>query len=56
MFKCSKDTASLVTSLTKNPQPPTKNFFFRVQTRRLSDPFEPLNSSLAQSAEELGRW
>jgi len=24
-----------------------------VQTRRLADPFEPLNSSLAQSAEEL---
>jgi len=27
-----------------------------VQTRRLADPFEPLNSSLAQSAEEPGRW
>jgi len=27
--------------------------FFWVQTRRLADPFEPLNSSLAQSAEEL---
>jgi len=36
-----------------NPQP--KNFF-RVQSRRLADPFEPLNSSLAQSAEELWRW
>jgi len=22
----------------------------------LADPFEPLNSSLAQSVEELGRW
>jgi len=22
----------------------------------LADPFEPLNSSLAQSAEELGHW
>ena len=42
-------------SLTKNPQPSTKNFF-RVQSRRLADLFEPLNSSLAQSAEELGRW
>jgi len=29
---------------------------FRVQSRRRSDPFEPLNNSLAQSAEELGRW
>jgi len=27
-----------------------------MQTRRLSDPFEALNSSLAQSAEELGCW
>jgi len=27
-----------------------------VQTRRLADPFEPLNSSLAQSAKELWRW
>jgi len=27
-----------------------------VQSTRLVDPFEPLNSSLAQSAEELGRW
>jgi len=33
-------TTSLMTSLTKNLQPPTKNFF-RVQTRRLADPFEP---------------
>jgi len=30
--------------------------FFRVQTRRLANPFEPLNSSLAQSAEELWHW
>jgi len=37
----------------RNPQPKT---FFRVQTRRMSDLFEPLNSSLAQSVEELGRW
>jgi len=27
-----------------------------VQTRRLTDPFEGLNSSLAQLAKELGRW
>jgi len=35
------------------PQP---KIFFRVQSTRLADPFEPLNSSLVQSAEELGRW
>jgi len=27
-----------------------------VQSTRLVDPFEPLNSSLAQLAEELGHW
>jgi len=27
-----------------------------VQSTRVADLFEPLNSSLAQSAEELGRW
>ena len=37
----------------RTPQP---KFFFRVQSTRLADPFEPFNSSLAQSAEELGRW
>ena len=45
-----------MTSLTKNMQPPNQKLFFRVQSTRLADPFEPLNSSLAQSAEELGRW
>ena len=45
-----------MTSVTDNPQPPTKNVFFRVQSTSLADPFEPLNSSLAQSAEELGHW
>jgi len=44
-----------MTSLTKNPQPPTKNFF-RVHARRPADKFEPLNSSLVQSAEKLWRW
>jgi len=34
----------------------TPQKFFQVQSTRLADPFEPLNSSLAQSAEELGRW
>jgi len=42
-----------MTSVTKNPQPQPK-IFFRVQSTRLADPFEPLNSSLAQSVEELG--
>jgi len=48
-------TTSFMTSLTKNPQPPTKNFF-QVQTRRQANSFEALNSSLLQSAEELWRW
>jgi len=39
-------------SLTKNLLPQPKKFS-RVQTRRLADPFEPLNSSLTQSVEEL---
>ena len=34
------------------PQPK----YFLVQSTWLADPFEPLNSSLAQSAEELVRW
>jgi len=37
----------------RTPQP---KIFFRMQSNRLADPFEPLNSSLVQSAEELGRW
>jgi len=45
----------LMMSVTKNPHPPTKNFF-RVQSTRPADPFKTLNSSLAQSSEELGRW
>jgi len=43
-----------MTSVTKNPQPQPKNFF-QVQSRRLAYSFEPLNSSLAQLAEELWR-
>ena len=43
-----------MTSITNNPPPQPKNFF-RVQSTRLADPFEPLNSSLAHLAEELGR-
>jgi len=41
-----------VTQKICNPQPK----FFRVQTRRQADAFEPLNSSLEQSAEELWCW
>jgi len=48
-------TTSVMTSVTKNPHPPTKNFF-RLQIRWLADLFEPLNSSLVQLAEELCRW
>jgi len=40
---------SLMKSLTKTRTPQAK-IFFRVQSARLADPFEPLNSSLAQSA------
>jgi len=40
----------------KKSTTPNQKFFFRVQSTRLADPFKPLNSSLAQSAEELGRW
>jgi len=40
----------------KKPAPPNQKNCFRVQSTRLADPFEPLNSSLTQSAEELGRW
>jgi len=39
----------------KSVTPNQKNFF-RVQTRRLAESFEGLNSSLAQLAEELWRW
>jgi len=35
---------------------PKQKIFFRVQSTRLANPFEPLDSSLAQSAEELGCW
>ena len=50
---CQNDpkTTSLMTSVTKNPHPNQK-FFFRVQSTRLADPFELLNSSLVQSVEE----
>jgi len=48
-------TTLLMMSVTKNPHPQPK-IFFRVQSTKLADPFEPLNSSLAQSAEELEHW
>jgi len=40
-------------SLTKIPQP---NKFLRVQTRRLAESSKGLNSSVAQSVEELWCW
>jgi len=40
----------------KKTAPPKQRNYFWVQSTRMADPFEPLNSSLAQSAEELGRW
>jgi len=40
----------------KKSATPNKKIFFQVRTRRLSDPFEPVNSCLAQSAEELWHW
>jgi len=46
---------SLITSLTNKPHPQPKNFLL-MQTRRLADPFEPLNSSLVLPAEKLWRW
>jgi len=39
----------------KKSATPNQKIFFRVQARRLSNLFEPLNSSPAQSTEELGR-
>jgi len=36
-----------------NPHPKK---FFRMQTRRLADPFEGFNSSPAQSVKELWLW
>jgi len=45
--------------LWRQPQkiaPPNQKIFFRVQSTRLANPFKPLNSSLAQLANELGRW
>jgi len=42
-------------SLTKNLQLPTKNFFFRVRSKRLDESSKVLNSSPAQSAKELWR-
>ena len=40
----------------KKPALPNQKNFFWVQPTRLADLFEPLNSSLAQSVKELGRW
>jgi len=49
-------TASLMTLVTKKTATPRQKIFFLVQSTRLANPFELLNSSLAQSAEELEHW
>jgi len=54
MNQNSPKTNSLMMSLA-NPPPQPKNFFL-VRTRKLVELFEPLNSSLVQSAEELWCW
>jgi len=47
----------LMTSLTKNLHPqPTIFFECNLKDWPIRLPFEPLSSSLAQSAEDLGRW
>jgi len=38
----------------KKSATPNQKFFFQVQKSRLAKSFERLNSTLAQSAEELG--
>jgi len=40
----------------KKSAPHNQTIFSRVQSTRLADPFELLNTSLTQSVEELGRW
>jgi len=40
----------------KKSATPNQKLSFQVQTRRLADPFQPLSSSLVQSAEELWLW
>jgi len=40
----------------KKSTTPNQEIFFQMQTKRLANPFEPLNSSLAQLAEELWHW
>jgi len=42
----------LMTSLTKNPQPPSKKFFFRVQTRRLAASFGTFTRSVEHTWPE----
>jgi len=40
----------------KKSRNPNQKCFFQVQTRRLAESFDGLNSSPAQSTKELGRW
>jgi len=46
MIQNDPETTSLMMSVTKNLHPNQK-IFFRVQSTRLADLFEPFNSSLA---------
>jgi len=40
----------------KKSATPNQKIFFQVQTRRLAESFEGLNSFLAQLVEELWHW
>jgi len=53
--KVAKKSSTYDVTHKKNASPKQK-LFFRLQSTRLADPFEPLNNSLAQWAEELRRW
>jgi len=55
MSQSGQKHTSLMTSVTKKQTPkPIHSFSF--QTQRLAESFEDLNSSLAQSPEELCGW
>jgi len=49
-------TTPLVTSVTKNPQPPTKKFCFECRLEKWPIRLRVWNSSQVQLAEELWRW
>jgi len=53
--KVAKKSSTYDATHKKNARPKQK-IYFQVQSTRVADPFELLNSSLAQWAEELGQW